>query len=106
VVAVPTVVQSRRRASLGLPLAAIGMLLAGCAQTSIPRLSVRSGPGRGYQVVASIPDSGTAVAVTCWLRGAPVHGDRVWYRIESPRSGYVTNYYISKPGDYAGAPHC
>jgi uncharacterized protein YraI len=94
------------RAPFAVGLAAVGLLLAGCAQTSIPRLSVRSGPGPHYPVVARIPDSETAVAVTCWLRGAPVHGDRVWYRIESPQTGYVTNYYISKPSDYAGAPHC
>jgi uncharacterized protein YraI len=87
-------------------VAAAGIVLAGCAQTSISGLTVRSGPGRGYSVAATIPDSGTPVAVVCWVHGAAVHSDRVWYRIDSPQQGYVTNYYVSKSSDFAGAPHC
>ena len=81
-------------------------LLAACAQTTIPGLQVRTGPGPGYPVAGTIPAAGTAVAVTCWTRGAPVRGDTVWYRIRSPQAGYVTNYYIRATADFAGARPC
>ncbi len=86
--------------------AGVLLVLTGCAHTSLPHLSVRSGPGTSYPVTATIRRSGTAVAVVCWLYGSPVRRDRVWYEIRSPVEGYVTNYYIAHPSAFAGASHC
>ena len=93
-------------ARIAVPLVAVGVLLAGCAQTSVPDLNVRSGPGPGHRVTGMISGSGTAVQITCWSYGEPVHRDRVWYRINSPKTGYVTGYYISTGGESPNAPHC
>lgn len=81
-------------------------LVAGCARTSIPGVAVRAEPTTDASLVANIPQSGTPVRVQCWRRGQPVSGDPVWYRIASPQSGWVTNYYISSTGDHANAPPC
>jgi len=93
--------------SLRVPAVVLGVLvLAGCTRTSIEGLQVRSGPGTGHGVVATIPEAGTPVRVSCWQRGEPVRGDDVWYRIGSPEQGWVTNYYIRTTRDFGSAPAC
>lgn len=75
------------------------MLTVACQSTSIPGLNVREQPTTSSPVVASIDDTGTRVDITCYIHGEPVHGDTVWYRIDSPHRGYVTNYYVRTTGD-------
>ncbi|MDN5915268.1 MAG: SH3 domain-containing protein [Pseudonocardia sp.] len=96
----------RRRVLPAAVVLVSAAVLTGCAQTSIPGVKVRTGPGTGYPVTGTIPQPGTAVAVTCWSRGDAVLGDTVWYRIRSPQAGYVTNYYIRTTGDYANTEPC
>lgn len=95
----------RRIARTGVVLLVLGAL-AGCTRTTIDGLQVRSGPGTGNGVVAEIPRSGTPVRVTCWSRGEPVLGDTVWYRINGPEVGWVTNYYVRSTSDFGGRPAC
>lgn len=76
-----------------------GAAVVACEQTSIDGLNVRTEPTTDAAVVASITEVDTPVVIECYTRGAPVHGDPVWYRISSPYEGYVTNYYVSTSGD-------
>lgn len=82
-------------------------VLVACDQTSIDELNVRAEPTTSSPVVATIPEVDTGVRITCHTRGEAVRGDTVWYLIESPVRGYVTNYYVRTSGDVlARRPAC
>jgi uncharacterized protein YraI len=79
------------------------LLCVACQRTSIDGLNVRAEPSTAAAVVGTIADDGTRVEIECWTRGAPVHGDTVWFRIGAPVGGYVTNYYVETTGDVMAA---
>lgn len=69
-------------------------------------LNIRSGPGRQYAVVGSLPD-GQAVAITCQTRGGVVMGSSVWDEIGPGE--FVSDWYIDTPvvNEFTpGLPHC
>lgn len=97
------------RRPAGRVLVAVGVCLAtaACDTTSIAGLNVRAQPTTAGAVVATIDRADTHVGIDCFVYGEPVHGDPVWYRINRPHSGYVTNYYVDTGGDgLAGTPSC
>lgn len=50
---------------------------------------------------------GTRVRTTCYTRAQAVHGDRIWYRTNSPAAGYVSGAYLATGRDPArGVPSC
>ncbi len=85
----------------------ICLATAACDTTSIAGLNVRAEPTTDSAVVASIDRVDTHIGIDCFVYGEPVHGDPVWYRIDRPHSGYVTNYYVDTGGDgLAGTLSC
>jgi hypothetical protein len=48
------------------------------------------------------------VTVTCYVAGQSVHGNRTWYRVSYPRTGYVSGYYVSNGAarSTTPVPHC
>jgi SH3 domain-containing protein len=105
----PASVSSRRRVwmrvLLGLPMLAV---LAACNATTTSSLHVRSAPNANSASLTTIATSGTPVAVTCYVAGQPVHGNRTWYRVSSPTPGYVSGYYVTHgtAGSTTSVPHC
>ncbi len=88
-------------------IVAAAALTTACQTTSIPGLHVRAQPSTASPVVATVERSGTYVRIDCFVRGEPVNGDTVWYRISSPHDGYVTNYYVRTNGNIlATKPRC
>lgn len=79
-----------RAAALSLAVA----VTAACQSTSVPGLNIRARPSTASPIIGSIAEAGAPVGVACSVRGAPVRGNTVWYRITTPRRGYVTSYYI------------
>lgn len=83
------------------------LLATGCDTTSVSGLNVRAGPTTLSPVVATIDRVDTGIGIDCFVYGEPVHGDPVWYRIDRPHSGYVTNHYVDTGGDgLADIPSC
>ncbi len=83
------------------------LLVTGCDTTSVSGLNVRAEPTTASPVVASIDRVETGVGIDCFVYGEQIHGDPVWYRIDRPHSGYVTNYYVDTDGEgLAGVPSC
>jgi hypothetical protein len=72
----------------------------------VPGLNIRARPTTASPVIATIDRSGTPVRIVCFTHGANVYGNDHWYRISSPRAGYVTSYYIRVNGRTATAPPC
>ncbi len=76
-------------------------------RTLVGRVHVRSAPTKHAHIVGTIRRSGTPVAVSCYAMGSSVAGNRVWYRISAPDSGYITSYYTATHLDpVAGVSRC
>ena len=59
------------------------------------RLNIRSGPGVGYNILASVP-GGTELPVVS------VHRDRLWHEVDGPTGrGWVNSYYTARRGDFS-----
>ena len=71
------------------------MCAAACQSSTVSGLNIRAEPTTASPVIGNVGSAGTAITVDCFVRGESIHGDTVWYRITSPDSGYVTDYYVS-----------
>jgi hypothetical protein len=77
-----------------------------CQATSVPGLNIRARPTTASPILGNIARADTPVRIICSTRGASVYGNDLWYRISSPRSGYVTSYYIRATGRTSTIPPC
>ena len=123
----PTGIKRLALAAAGAPLAAVltMVMLAGPAaaapqpaalelqasshvySTLIAGLHVRKTPTTAAPVLAILGPAGTKVSVDCWARGSSVFGDRIWYLITAPHTGFVAGFYLSTGRDpAAGIPSC
>ena len=75
--------------------------------TLIAGLHVRKTPTTAAPVLAILGPFGTKVSVDCWARGSSVFGDRIWYLITAPHTGFVAGFYLNTGRDpAAGIPSC
>jgi hypothetical protein len=75
--------------------------------TLITGLHVRKTPSTAAPVLAILGPAGTKVSVDCWARGSSVFGDRIWYLITTPHTGFVAGFYLNTGRDpAAGIPSC
>jgi surface antigen len=96
---------------LGLAVVAGGAAIAdaasGTVHTSGANLSVRKGPGTGYQAVTALP-KGTRVTISCQAYGSTVQGtygtSNLWDKIGTGR--YVADAYVYTGRDGFVAPKC
>jgi uncharacterized protein YraI len=93
------------RALVGLAMLAA---LSACNATTTAGLHVRSAPNTSSPSVTTIATSGAPVTVTCYVYGQSVRGNRVWYRVSNPGTGYVSGYYVTNrtAGSTTQVPHC
>jgi len=97
--------------ALGLSVVAGGAAIAdaatGTIRTSGATLTVRSGPGTGYQAVTTIA-KGTRVDISCQTYGTTVKGtygtSNIWDKIGSGR--FVSDAYVYTGRDGFVAPKC
>ena len=76
-------------------------------RTVVPGLRVRKAPRTTAPVVHVLGPAGSRVTVTCFTIGSPVGGDKVWYRIVAPATGFVAGFYLNTGRDpAAGVPPC
>jgi hypothetical protein len=75
--------------------------------TLVAHLRVRARPSTRARVTGQIARKGARVTVNCWATGTRVRGNRVWYHLDKPRTGYVTAGYVDTHFDpAAGVPRC
>jgi hypothetical protein len=75
--------------------------------TLVRGVAVRSEPSPAAKLAGRIRDRGTRVTVQCYISGARVAGNPIWYRVSRPLHGYVTSYYINSHEDpAAGVGRC
>jgi hypothetical protein len=75
--------------------------------TTVTGLRVRSGPSTNYRQLGVLGAAGSPVKISCWYYGQSIVGDSIWYRISTPRSGYVSGYYVDTGRDPNPAiPRC
>jgi len=76
-------------------------------RTVVPGLRVRKAPHTMAPVVHVLGPAGTRVTVTCFTIGSPVGGDKVWYHIVAPSTGFVAGFFLNTGRDpAAGVPPC
>ena len=123
----PTGIKRLALAAAGVPLAAAltTVMLAGPAaaapqpaalelqasshvySTLIAGLHVRKTPTTAAPVLAVLGPFGTKVTVKCWVPGSSVFGDKIWYLIVTPHTGFVAGFYLSTGRDpAAGIQRC
>ena len=96
-------------AGLGLAggIAVAANAATGTVHTSAAKLTVRSGPGTGYQAVTSLR-KGTKVTISCQTTGTTVRGtygtSNIWDKVGSGR--YVSDAYVYTGSDGRVAPQC
>jgi surface antigen len=96
-------------AGLGLAggIAVAANAATGTVHTSTAKLTVRSGPGTGYQAVTSLR-KGTKVTISCQTTGTTVRGtygtSNIWDKVDSGR--YVSDAYVYTGSDGRVAPKC
>jgi uncharacterized protein YraI len=96
-------------AGLGLAggIAVAANAATGTVHTSAAKLTVRSGPGTGYQAVTSLR-RGTKVTISCQTTGTTVRGtygtSNIWDKVGSGR--YVSDAYVYTGSDGRVAPKC
>jgi surface antigen len=96
-------------AGLGLAggIAVAANAATGTVHTSADKLTVRSGPGTGYQAVTSLR-RGTKVTISCQTTGTTVRGtygtSNIWDKVDSGR--YVSDAYVYTGSDGRVAPKC
>jgi Bacterial SH3 domain len=76
-----------------------------CHSTAVDRLNVRAEPTTASRVIDNLDIAGTSVMVDCFVHGQAIHGNTLWYRIDQPRTGYVSGYYVNSD-DNDAAPSC
>ena len=64
-------------------------------------LHVRTAPTTTATTVARLGPAGSKVTVNCFAVGKPVFGDKVWYHIVKPASGFVSGFYLDTGHDPA-----
>ena len=70
-------------------------------------LHVRTRPATAAPAVAVLGPRGSEVTVNCFAVGTAVFGDRIWYHIVKPLSGFVAGFYLDTGRDPApGIGHC
>jgi hypothetical protein len=75
--------------------------------TLVPHLRVRKAPHTGAPIVHVLGAAGTQVSVVCFAVGSSVNGDRIWYRIVAPHTGFVAGFFLKTGRDpAAGVPAC
>lgn len=62
-------------------------------------LRVRSAPRTSATIITVLGVYGSKVTVTCYTSGTSILGDRIWYHIVAPATGYVAGYYLSTGRD-------
>ncbi len=76
-------------------------------RTSVTGLRVRNAPRASVPIVSVLGAAGSRVWVNCYALGGSVSGDRVWYHVVAPDTGYVAGYYLNTGHDpAAGIPQC
>jgi len=92
-----------RDPAAGIPSCTAGHVF----ETLIAGLHVRKAPTTAAPAVAVLGPFGTKVTVKCWARGSSVFGDRIWYLIVTPHTGFVAGFYLNTGRDpAAGIQHC
>lgn len=70
-------------------------------------LHIRTSPSISASVSGVLGNMGSRVVINCFTAGTPVFGDPVWYRAQSPATGYVSGRLLNTGGDPApGVPRC
>jgi hypothetical protein len=64
-------------------------------------LHVRKAPTTTAATVVRLGPAGTHVTVNCFATGKPVFGDKIWYHIVKPASGFVAGFYLDTGRDPA-----
>src|ERR1022692_1586624 len=76
-------------------------------RTKVTGLVVRKSATTKSAKVGVLGKAGSRVTVDCYAIGQRIHGDSVWYRITSPKTGYVAGFYLNTGRDpAAGVPRC
>ena len=76
-------------------------------RTVVSGLHVRSRATTDAPILAVLRAVGTRVTVSCYRRGQDISGDPIWYRLVSPRTGYVAGINLNTGWDPAsGVPRC
>jgi hypothetical protein len=76
-------------------------------RTVVNHLRVRKAPHTAAPVVHVLGAAGTRVSVTCFAVGSSVSGDRIWYHIVAPATGFVAGFFLNTGRDpAAGVPAC
>jgi hypothetical protein len=76
-------------------------------RTVVTGLKVRKAPHISAKTLAVLGAAGSKVTVNCFALGTPVLGDRVWYHLVAPHTGYVAGSYLNTGRDpAAGIPAC
>ncbi len=79
-----------------------------CANGVCDGLNVRSGPHVSAGKVGWMAE-GTQVSIVCQDYGDSVHGSTIWDQLDSPYSGWSSDWYINTPniGSFSpGVPQC
>jgi hypothetical protein len=70
-------------------------------------LRIRMAPSTGATISGHLGNIGSKVTLDCYVTGAAVLGDAIWYHAVSPAVGYVTGRFLNTGGDPAvGIPRC
>ncbi len=70
-------------------------------------LHIRTSPSISASISGLLGKMGSRVVINCFTPGTPVFGDPVWYRTQSPATGYVSGRLLNTGGDPApGVPRC
>src|SRR5712691_584563 len=70
-------------------------------------LRIRTSPSINADISGYLTNIGSKVVVTCYVNGARIFGDPVWYRALKPAIGYVAGRFLNTGGDPApGVPRC
>jgi hypothetical protein len=70
-------------------------------------LKIRTAPSTTAAIAGVLGGAGSKVRIDCYIKGAPVFQDSVWYHAASPATGYVAGRLLNSGGDPApGVPRC
>jgi hypothetical protein len=68
---------------------------------------IRYWPAAYAQRMATLARVGDRVTVTCYTDGQDIQGDRIWYHVVKPSTGYVAGLHLNTGRDPApGVPRC
>jgi len=70
-------------------------------------LRIRKAPSTTASIAGYLGGIGSKVRIDCYIKGAPVFQDPIWYHAASPATGYVAGRLLNSGGDPApGVPRC